>query len=224
MGFRRNSIGDGQRFSRTNGGLILLPTVFASLLAAKRYWRLQGWSTETLTADTIDLSEIKLFEGFSVQITGSTASSNFAFSSAGITGLTDGTINSGSRAYYPGFNAARSTLYIQFDLGSAKSVSGIQLYPLYHATRFPASFELWSSDTAGSGYSLAIGLNTGAITDLGGDLFRSNEIACGTPDLPNLATVATPGTKGAWRERVYEYVAANPDIGSSAGWKRLTLT
>lgn len=222
MGIRRNGVTQSGSLNRSNSGTILLPESVGGAPTAKRYWRLMNWSTDSLDSNTLDLSEIKLFEGSSSLLTGITCTSNITWSGGSDAGLVDGSTS--SRSYMPSWSSIRSSAYIQFDLGSAKSVTGLQFFILYGQPRLPDAFELHSSDSASSGYALVKALAKGSITTIDGSNYRTDELAVTSPAGPILTGEAALGTIGMWRDRSYVYCAANADTSSLAGWKRITLT
>jgi hypothetical protein len=208
----------GGQLSRTQAGGLVLPTIpGGDLPPSKRYYRIQAIASAGLTADTLDLTEVEFYDS-ETKLTGITVTASYSGSVGPISRLVDGDTSLSSRVYRPGWSGVESDAYIQFDFGSAKVVSKIKVFQSYGPGRFPSSFELWSSDSESSGYSLATTCSGYSFTDLGGNLSESGDILTVTPDTPNLTFSAADGTVGVWRDNAYIYKAN----ATAPGWKLIT--
>jgi hypothetical protein len=207
----------GGQLRRTQAGGLVLPTIPGSALASKRYYRMQTFASTTLSDDSFDLTEIEFYDTGG-KLTGITATASYSGSTGALSLLVDGDTSLSSRVFRSGWSTVVSGAYLQFDLGSAKSVSKIKVFQAYGPTRFPASFELWSSDSESSGYSLAVSCSGYSFTDIGGSVLSSGDILTSTPDAPNLTFAAADGTVSVWRDNAYIYKAN----ATAPGWKLIT--
>jgi hypothetical protein len=215
-GISRTFSGGGQQ-NRTKAGGLVLPTIPGGSLPSRRYYRMQTFASTPLSSDSFDLTEIELYDSDG-KLTGLTVSASYAGSTGSISLLVDGNTALASRVFRTSWSTVVSGAYLQFDLGAAKSVTKVKVFQAYGPTRFPASFELWSSDSADSGYSLAVACSGYSFSDIGGSILDSGDILTVTPDAPNLTFAAADGTIGVWRDNAYIYKAN----ASSAGWKLIT--
>lgn len=120
---------------------------------AYQYIRLSNFASTSLTADTIDLAEIELYDTSDTLITGVTCTTNFTWTAGSSSSLVNGILTSASRAYRTTWSSIRATATIDFDLGSAKAVKAIRIYAMFPTgVRFPASFSISGSNANGSGY------------------------------------------------------------------------
>lgn len=201
----------------------MLGTIPSEVPTARRYWRVQNWSSESLDSNTLDLTEIRIYEGGSAETeitTGVTLTASFGWTGGTTSALRDGTLSTASRAYTTNWTSVRTGGgYFQFDLGSAKSITGIQFWSLFAQPRLPSSFEVWSSDSASSDYVLVNSVSRGSLTALGGDVHRTEKLSVVTPDAPRFPSVAPLGTEAVWRERAYVYVG-----GTTPGWQRISTS
>lgn len=168
-------------------------TITVSLMAgaatgriARRYWRMDTFANTTLNADALDLTEIKFWSG-ATQLTGITATANFTTTNVNGTfttsgqpaNIADGTVGTTNRSYRTSWNATyRATAAINFDFGSAVSLTHVEVFSLYAQPRFPASFKLSSSSTNGSGYvdvaTVTVGTSFSLVTT---DVYTSGKVA-----------------------------------------------
>lgn len=127
-----------------------------------RYIRFNAFAATSLNGNTLDLTEIELYDTSGNKLTGITPSTNITgFGVGTIAVITDGTVSTGSRVYKSGWSGAQPTAYIDFDLGSAKRVGSVRIYSLYAQPRFPVSFSISGSNTAGTGFGTASTVTVG---------------------------------------------------------------
>jgi hypothetical protein len=131
--------------------------------ASYRYYRMDAFAATTLNSTTLDLTEIELFSPEDVLLTGITPSANFPFTLGSIASLTNGITTSGDRCGVNGsWNSTyQATARIDFDMGSAKGVGFIRIYSVFAQPRFPVSFNLSGSNTAGSGFGAPVTVTVG---------------------------------------------------------------
>lgn len=121
-----------------------------------RYIRINSFNTGGLGTDTFDVTEIQLLDTAANLLTGITCTNNFTWTSGGNSLLVDGSLVIGSRSHVNPWSAVAATARLDFDLGSAKPVGFVRIYcSFYTDNRFPTSFNIAGSNTAGSGYGTA---------------------------------------------------------------------
>jgi hypothetical protein len=124
-----------------------------------------------LNAGAIDLTEIELYEN-GTKLTGIITTTSF-FSATAAARLTNETKSTADRSFNTNWSSVRATATISFDLGSAKSISALQVFSLYAQPRFPASFDLQASSD-GVSYTTVATVTVGtSFTNLGGDVYAS---------------------------------------------------
>ena len=198
----------------SGSGGIALGTIAGVPLPSVRYVRLQGFSTEALNSNTIDLTEIEVFVGGVKQSI--TIAVNFGFTSGSVASLVDGTKGSGNRCYSSSWSSQVATATITIDMGSPKVVDGIRIYSLFAQPRFPAAFDLATSPD-NTIYTVRQRCSGYTFSDVGGAYFDSGLIAAGNVDEPDLTVNPGSTVLGHWRERLYAYL---PDA-TAPKWKRL---
>lgn len=145
-------------------------------LPVARYFRFLNFADTALNADAIDFGEIEFYNQ-ATKHTGIICTANFTFSGSGAGALVDGVTGTATRAFCIGWASIRSTAVITFDLGSPKTLSHVQVYSVFTQPRFPASFELQSSDD-NSNYQFVSRIVVGtSFTDIGNSTFRSEKIS-----------------------------------------------
>lgn len=130
-----------------------------------RYYRMDGFAATALNSDSFDVPEIELFSPEGVLLTGITASTNLTYSFGSAAGYVNGSTVSSDRNLVTGtWSSVRSTARIDFDLGSAKGVGFVRIYSAFAQPRFPVSFNLSGSNTAGSGFGTPATVTVGDAT------------------------------------------------------------
>lgn len=133
---------------------------------AYRYYRITGFASTTLHLNTLDLSEIIVYDSNQAALSGITASTNISWTGGTISVAFNGAVGTNSRVYTNNWSSQRASAYIDLDLGSARVISFIRIYSLYADTqpRFPESFTIAGSNTAGSGFGSAATVSVGNST------------------------------------------------------------
>jgi hypothetical protein len=128
-----------------------------------RYIRFANFANTALNSNTIDLAEIRFYNVDTVQ-TGITCTTNFSWTSGAASDLVDGDLT--DRAYYSSWSSSQASATINFDFGSTKLITHIQIYIHYEISfgpRFPATFDLQVSSD-GTTYTTALPITKGTCT------------------------------------------------------------
>jgi hypothetical protein len=144
---------------------------------AFRYWRMDGWASTTLNGDTLDLSEIRFWAG-ATQLQGISVSASFVPTGGTISLLANEDTSTNSRVYRSSWASLRPTAWMEFDFASPVVLTDMQIFSLYTQPRFPASFFLSKSATAGSGFVTHGTVTVGtSFTSLGSNVYSSAKVA-----------------------------------------------
>jgi hypothetical protein len=128
-----------------------------------RYIRFANFANTALNSNTIDLAEIRFYNVDTVQ-TGITCTTSWTFTSGSASDLVDGDLT--DRAYYSSWSSSQASATINFDFGSTKLITHIQIYIHYEISfgpRFPATFDLQVSSD-GTTYTTALPITKGTCT------------------------------------------------------------
>jgi len=145
-----------------------------------RYWRFANFASTALDNNSFDLTEVELNDGNGL-ITGITVTANFPWSIGSLSIIVDGTKSVSNRALRDSWSIIQQAATLAFDLGSAKSLTSLKVFSLYHQSssvqRFPASFDLQVSNN-GITYAFYSTVTIGtSFTHLGGGVYSSSLIS-----------------------------------------------
>ena len=137
--------------------------IWPLLKAVTRYYRFNNFAATSLNSNTIDLSEIRFYNGDTV-LTGITTTTSFSWDAGSASVLTDGNLT--NRTYTESWSTAQPTATFSFDFGSATLITHVELYIQYEiisGPRFPATFDMQSSSD-GTNYTPYATVTKGAVT------------------------------------------------------------
>jgi len=143
-----------------------------------RYVRFANFANTTLNDNTLDLAEIRFFNGDTVY-TGITCTTSFGFNSGDAGRLVDGNLT--NRSFNSTWSASQSTATISFDFGSSSVITHVQIYITYEnnfGPRFPATFDFQTSSD-GTTYTTALSITKGTCTTEAGDVFKTAKLFIG---------------------------------------------
>ena len=142
-----------------------------------RYVRFASFANTALDSNTLDLTETRFFNG-PTTLSGITCTSSF---SGGGTWypekLVDGDTSTSSRSYRTSWSSFQASATIDFDFGSAVSMTDIEIFTAFasSAPRFPASFGFQTSSD-GVTYTTIKTLDSSGRTSLGSSVFTTGLI------------------------------------------------
>jgi hypothetical protein len=145
---------------------------------ATRYVRFANFANTTLNSNTLDLAEIRFFNGDTVY-TGITCTTSFGFNSGDAGRLVDGDLT--NRSFNATWSASQSTATISFDFGSSSVITHLQIYIWYendYGPRFPATFDFQTSSD-GTTYTTALSITKGTCTTEAGSVFKTAKFFIG---------------------------------------------
>lgn len=141
-----------------------------------RYLRFGNFASTALNNSTLDLAEIRFYNGDTV-LTGITTTTSFGWTSGSDANLTDGNLS--NRNYRQIWWSYQPTATISFDFGSTKLISHTQIYIFYEnnfGPRFPDSFDVLTS-TDGTTYTFYASLSKGLSTLESGDVYKTAKLS-----------------------------------------------
>lgn len=144
--------------------------------AVTRYYRFNNFAATSLNSNTIDLAEIRFYNGDTV-LTGITTTTSFSWGSGSASALTNGNLT--DRSYYESWSTAQPTATISFDFGSPTLITHVEIYIYYETAagpRFPATFDMQSSSD-GSSYTQYATVTKGAVTVYSGVVDKTAKLA-----------------------------------------------
>jgi hypothetical protein len=143
-----------------------------------RYIRFANFADTALNSNTIDLAEIRFYNVDTVQ-TGITCTTNFSSGSWSASTLVNGDLT--DRAYYSSWSSSQASATMDFDFGSTKLITHIQIYIHYENSsgpRFPATFDLQVSSD-GTTYATALPITKGTCTMEADPVFKTAKLPVG---------------------------------------------
>jgi hypothetical protein len=143
-----------------------------------RYIRFANFANTALNSNTIDLAEIRFYNVDAVQ-TGITCTTSWTFTSGSASDLVDGDLT--DRAFYQSWSSVQASATINFDFGSTKFITHIQIYINYENTsgpRFPATFDLQVSSD-GTSYATALPIIKGTSTVQADPVYKTAKLPVG---------------------------------------------
>jgi hypothetical protein len=149
-----------------------------------RYVRFANFANTSLNSDTLDLAEIRFFNGDTVY-TGITCTTSFGWMTGNAGMLVDGDLT--SRSYSSIWSDFQSTATISFDFGSSSVITHLQIYIWYENTsgpRFPATFDFQTSSD-GTTYTTALSITKGTCTTDAGNVFKTAKLSLSGHPVPD---------------------------------------
>lgn len=142
-----------------------------------RYVRFASFANTSLDSDTLDLTEVRFYNG-PTTLSGITCTSSF---SGGGTWyperLVDGNTSTSSRTYRSSWSTFRAAATIDFDFGSTVAITDVEVFQAFASSdrRFPTSFDFQTSAN-GTSYTNVKTLDSGGRTSLGSSVWTTGKI------------------------------------------------